>query len=196
MSSSIFREHLDFRRKRLLGIDIVDWTQRKLLRNLFQDALALPHFLHADQISVECIADCSYGDLEIVVLVIEIRMFAAEVMLYSRTAQVRTGKRVGNRVLLRNHPDVLAAIDKDSIPGQELVHFLDDRLESSEELAQLWYEGLGQITRLAPHPRIVGREPSSTQQFDQVVNLLPLIKRVEENGRCAKIHGHAPIPTK
>ena len=87
-------------------------------------------------------------------------------------------------------PDVLAAIDENAIACQELVQFLNGRLGTREELAQLRNKGLWQITRLAANARITRGEASSTQQFDKIVDLLTFEKRVEENRDCAEIHGH------
>ena len=86
-----FGEDVNFWRKRLLGIDIIDRPGRKLLDDLLKDAHALSHFLHADKIAIEGIAYRPYRNLEVVVLVVEVRMLAADVVLDTRAAQVWTG---------------------------------------------------------------------------------------------------------
>ena len=48
-------------------------------------------------------------------------MFAPQIVLDAAAAQVRTGKRVSDRAILRDHADVFRAIDEDAIARQQLI---------------------------------------------------------------------------
>ena len=101
--------------------DDVDRTARQFVDHLAQNAHALPHFLDAHEVAIVAIARAPDRDLEIVLLVIEIRMFAAQIVLDAAAAQIRAGERVGDRALLRDDADVAGAIDEDAIARQQLV---------------------------------------------------------------------------
>ena len=74
-------------------------------------------------------------------------------MLDAAAAQVRTGKRVSDRAILRNHADVFRAIDKDAIARQQLVDLIELRNEIIEKFLELRNERSGR-SRICPPTRV------------------------------------------
>src|SRR5437762_13393017 len=66
------RHHARFWRQHILPIDYVDRTGRQLLDDLSQNARALPHLFHADEVAIVTIAGAPNDDIEIIFLVVEI----------------------------------------------------------------------------------------------------------------------------
>jgi hypothetical protein len=51
-------------------------------------------------------------------------MFAPQIVFDPAAAQVRAGKRVGNRAVLWDDGDVLRSIDEDAIAGEQFIALL------------------------------------------------------------------------
>ena len=81
-------------------------------------------------------------------------MFAAQIVLDSAAAQVRTGQRVRDRLLLRNDADVFCAIDKDLVSSQQPVAFVETRAEFVEEFFELRDKALRKIADLPAYSRV------------------------------------------
>ena len=92
----------------------------KFVDHLPQNANALPHFFDANEIAIVAIARAADDHVEVVFVVIEIGMFAAQIVFDAAAAQVRTGKRVSDGAILRDYADVFCAIDEDAIAREEI----------------------------------------------------------------------------
>ena len=64
----------------------------QIVDHLTQDPHALPHLFDAHQVAVVAIAGAADRDIEVVLLVIEIGMFAAEIVFHAAAAQIRPGR--------------------------------------------------------------------------------------------------------
>src|SRR2546423_8289840 len=114
---------LGFRRHHAFPIRNIDRTVRQLIDDLPQDSDALAHFFDPHQVAIVTITGAADHNFEIVVLVIEIRMFAPQIVLDSAAAQIRSRKRIRNRAIFRDHTDVFCSIDKNFVPSQQLIAF-------------------------------------------------------------------------
>ena len=138
------RHHARFRRRHVFPIGDVDRAARQFVDHLAQDAHALPHFFDPHQIAIVAIARAADHDIEIVLLVIEIGMFAPQIVLDAAAAQIRAGKRVGDRAIFRDHADVFRAIDEDAIAREQFVDLIELRNEIIEKLFELRDESFRQ----------------------------------------------------
>ena len=89
----------------------------QFIDHLPQNSRALPHLLDSHQITIVTIACAADDHVEIVLVVVEIRMFAAQIVFDSAAAQVWAGNRIRDRALLRDDADVFCAIDKNLDSG-------------------------------------------------------------------------------
>src|SRR5262249_56172789 len=100
------------------------------------------------------IARRSRDYVEVVLVIIEIRMFPSQIVFDSTAAQVRAGDRVGNGAIARDHANVAGTIDKNAIAGEEIIAFIELGAEGLEKLLQLPDKIPPHIPHLPPHPRI------------------------------------------
>ena len=82
-------QHALLGRQDVLAVDHVDRAVGQFVERLFEDTHALAHFFQPHQIAVVAIADRADGNVEVVVLVVEIRMLLAQVVIDAGAAQVR-----------------------------------------------------------------------------------------------------------
>src|SRR5206468_8831408 len=82
-----FCHHVRFRRRYIFPIGHVDRTDRQPFNHLPQNFYALPHLLDPHQVAIVAIARASDYHFEIVLFVIEIRMFAPQIVFNTAAAQ-------------------------------------------------------------------------------------------------------------
>ena len=121
-------------------------------------------------------------------------MFAAQIVLDAAAAQVRTGKRVGDRAIPRNHADVSRAIDEDAISREELVDLIELRNEIIEKLLELRDETFRQIANLTADARVGSGEARAGQEFEKIIEFLALGEGVEKHRHRAEIERHRAEP--
>src|SRR4029077_2946645 len=109
-----------------------------------------------------------------VLVVIEIGMFPAQIVLDSTSPQVRSGNRIRDRALLRDDADVFCAIDKNLVPGQQPVAFVETRTKVVEKFFELGDKAFRKIADLSTHTGVGGGEPGARQEFEQVIELFAL----------------------
>src|SRR5262249_17754582 len=146
-----------------------------------QNSRALAHLLDSHQITIVTIACAADHHIEVVLVVVEIRMFAAQIVFDSTSAQVWPGNRVRDRALFRDDADVFCAIDKNLVPGQQPVAFIETRSKVIEELFELRDKGFRKVADLPTHSRVRRGESRASQEFEQIVKFFALGERVEEN---------------
>src|SRR6478735_6953955 len=80
----VFGAEINFagRRVEAFGNDdeMMDRTLWEFLDDLSQNAHALPHLFHPNQVAIVAIARAADHDVEIVIFVVEVRMFAAQIV--------------------------------------------------------------------------------------------------------------------
>src|SRR2546423_6241605 len=179
-----------FGRRHIFPIDDVDRTGRQFLDDLSKDPRALPHLFQAHQVTIVTIAGTANDDFEIVFLVVDVGMLAAQIVFDPAPAQVGTGKGVSDRAITRDHADVAGAIHEDAVPGQQFVHFVELRDEVVEKFLKRRDEGVRQITDLAADARVGRSEARPSEELEQVIELFALGERVEKRRHRAEIEGH------
>ena len=182
--------HPRFWRGHIFPICDVDRSAGKLIDHLAQDPHALAHFLNPHQITIITIACTADHHVEIIFVVIEIRVFAPQIVVDPASAQVGAGKGVRNRAHLRYHTDVLGPIDKNFVPGQQPVALVQARPEIVEEFFQLRNEALGQIADLSTHSSVRRGEAGAGEQLEQIIKFFALGKSVEKHGHRAEVERH------
>src|SRR5256714_15045749 len=145
-----------FWRQHVFPIDDIDRAFWQFPDDLPQNARALPHLFHANEVAIVTIASAADDDIEIVFLVVEIRMFATQIVVDATSPQVRTRERVSDRAITRDHADVPRAIDEDTVTRQQFVDFVELRNEIVEKFLKRGNERLRQITDLAADSRVRG----------------------------------------
>src|SRR5205823_2058440 len=123
-------------------------------------------------------------------VVVEVRMFAPQIMFDPASAQIRPGERISNRALLRDYADVFGSIDKNLVARQQSVALVQTRLEIVEEFLQLRDETLGQIADLSAHARIGCGKTRAGKELEKIIEFLALSECVEEDCHCAEIERH------
>src|SRR5437867_7269923 len=185
-----FCHHVRFWRLRVFPIGHVDRPAWQSVDHLPQNCCALPHFLDSDQIAIITIPRAADHYLKIVLFIIEIRMFAPQIVFDAAGAQNWTRERVSYRAFLRHNADVFRSIDKDAVARQQFVHLVQSGAELIEKFVQHWLEFLRQITDLSANARVRSCEARATEQFAEIVNLFALREGIEKNRHCAKIERH------
>src|SRR5205085_8100837 len=112
----------------------VDRALGQLVDHLTQNLRTLAHFLDPNEIPVVTIPRATDHYIEVVVLVIQVRMFSSQVVVDAATAEVWARQRICNRAILGNHSDVFRPVDKDPNAGEQLVDFVQLSAEVVEKL--------------------------------------------------------------
>ena len=126
---------------------------RQVLDHLPQDARALPHLFQPNEVAIVAVARRSDDHFEIVVLVIEIGMFAPQIVFDSAAAQIRPGKSVGDGAVSWDDADVLRAIDENAIARQELSISSSCGMNSSRNFRSCGIKVSGR-SRICPPTRV------------------------------------------
>src|SRR5206468_9774013 len=129
----------------------IDRTARQFIDDLPQNSRALTHLLESHQITIVTVACAADDHVEIVLVVVEIRMFAAQIVFDSASPQVWSGNRVRDRALLRDDADVFCAIDKNLVPGQQAIAFVETGTKVVEEPFELGDKAFWKIADLSSH---------------------------------------------
>src|SRR5438034_6975198 len=152
-----------------------------------QYSRALTHLLNSHQITIVTIASTIEAHVEIVLVVVEIRMFAAQIVFDSASPQVWPGNRIRDRALLRDDADVFCAIDENLVSGQQPVAFIETRTKVAEEFFEFRDKAFRKIADLSAHSGVGRGEPGAGQELKQIVEFFPLCEGVEKNRHRAEI---------
>src|SRR4029077_7323245 len=138
-----------FGRHHVFPIGDVDGASWQFIYYLPQDPDALPHFLDSYKIAVIAISSATDHYVEIILLVVEIGVFAPQIVLDPAAAQIWPRNGISNCAFLRNHANVFCSIDKDAITRQQFIALVQARNESIEEILELRNKVLRKITDLS-----------------------------------------------
>ena len=92
-----------FFRRQIFWVLHRDRTFGQFLNRLTQDFDALTHLFESNQVTIVGIANRPDRDIEIVVLVVEVRLGFSDVVLNAAAANVRTGQTIRDSVFLGDH---------------------------------------------------------------------------------------------
>src|SRR5215510_6073726 len=145
----------------------VDGASGQLIDDLHQNSRALTHLFDSHQITIVTIACAADHDVEIVLVVVEIRMFTAQIMFDSAPPQVWPRNRICDRALLGDDADVCCAIDKNLVSGQQPVAFVETRTKVVEEFFELWDKRLRKIPDLPTNSGVGCGKACARKQFKE-----------------------------
>src|SRR5258707_5935315 len=134
----------------------VDWTGRKVLYRLTQNLDALAHFFDADQITIVRVTHRPDRYIKVILFVVEIRLCLAYIVIDPATPNVRSSDSVVDGIFFRDHTQVLRAIYKDRIPGQQPIDFVKLRRGIRPEICLRREETSLEVPRLCTVTRIKG----------------------------------------
>ena len=132
-----------FSGKLLLAVRDVDRAIGQVRQCLAENADALSHFLHPDEIAVVAVSDRADGNVEIVSLVVEVGIRFAHIVLNAGTAKVRAAQSPGDGVFLRDDTDVLESGRERSCSGSGACR--PRRGRSEKLVAEFGREAVGEI---------------------------------------------------
>src|SRR5215475_3632090 len=119
-------------------------------------------------------------------------MFTAQIVFDSTSSQVWPGNRICYGALLGDDTNVFCAIDKNSVPGQQPVAFVETRTKVVEEFVELWDKAFCKIADLSADSRVRGGKPCAGQDFEEVIKFFALGERVEKDRHRTEIERHRP----
>src|SRR6185369_9485885 len=80
--------------------------------------------IEADEDTVVHVADGADGNIELEILVVVIGLGFAEVVFHAASPKGRSSPAVGNGALFGDDTNVLGAVQKDAVRGNEFLHIL------------------------------------------------------------------------
>ncbi len=178
----------------LIGKDVffvsdIDGAGGEFFDGLAEDADGLADFLDADEVTVVAVADGADGDVEVVILVIEVGVGFADVVFDAGGAEVGAGESVGDGVFFGDDAEVFGAIHENFVTGEEFVYFVYDGSELVEEVGESRKEVIWEVAGLAADAGVGGGEAGACEDFAEVVEFFAFGEGVEEDGHGAGVHG-------
>ncbi len=184
-----FHEDVFLLREEAFGFRDVDGAVGEGFDDLSEDFVALSHFLETDEVAVVGIADGAEGDIEVVLLVAEVRVGFTDVVVDAGGAEVGAGEAEGDGAFFGDDADVLGTVEEDLVPREELIDFVELVGDVIEELVEFREEVGREVADLAPDAGVAGGEAGSGEDFAEVVDFLAFGERVEEDGHGTAVHG-------
>ena len=154
-----------------------------------EEADALPHLLHSDQVTVIAIAHGPDRDVELQPVVQQIGMGLAQIVFDPAAAQVWSAQAVIDRHVLRDHADVLRSVHEDAVAREQFFRLVEIDHDFVQKPAALVHPAGRQVAGQAADAGVGGGEPRAGQCFDEAINLFPLGEREEKHGQGANVHG-------
>src|SRR6185295_2212264 len=183
------RQHVALVRQRDLLVVHADRPVGDLVERLLEDAARLLHLLDAAEIAVVRVAGLADGNVEVVVLVAEVRALLAQIPLDARRAQTRAREAVADRDVARHHADALQAIDPDAVRREQALDVALDALRQVLDEALDAVDPAGrQVARVAADAAPAHGEARARQRLHEVVDVLALLEAVEEDAQRADVH--------
>ena len=121
-------------------------------------------------------------------------MFAPQIVIDSASAQIRAGERIGDRTISLDHANVFRSIDKDAVPGEQLVDLVQLRDEFIQKFIETRNKSFRQITNLSADAGVGRSKAGTSEKFEEIVKLFALGKGVKENGHRAEVESHGANP--
>ena len=175
------------RRGDLLVLDAV-LTGRHLVEHLVEDANRLTDLVQPDRVAVEAVPVGPDDDVEVDLVVAEVRLVAAEVPRVAGRAEDGPGRPEGERLLGGDHADALQPSPPDRLAGHERVELrqtVGQRLEGAQQVVT---PSIGQVGRDAAGPDVVVVHPQSGDDLEEPQQLLALAPAVQHHADRAEVH--------
>src|SRR5436190_4250369 len=113
-------------------------------------------------------------------------------MIHATAAKIWPAQSIIDRVLSRNGANVLRAIEENSIPGKKGLRLVKAGHHLVAKLSALLQPTFRQVTRQTPNSRVGSGEPSSSESFNEVINLFAFGESMQEHRDCAQIESQSP----
>src|SRR5436190_14168754 len=165
-----------------------DWTFRKSLRRLANDAQRLAELLHAHQVAVVGVAGGAERNVEVHLVVRRVGFVLAHVARDAGSAKRRAAHPERGGFSAGNDADALGAFEPDAIVREQGLVLVDFRVHDVAEREHLLIPSRRKVQRQAADPHRVVRQARAAELFEQVENQLALAERVEEHRHRADVH--------
>ena len=157
---------------------------RQIGHCLAEDAHALAHFLHANDIASVTVAVGGDGHVEIVVLIAAVGHVAAQIPVDAAAAQHRAGETHVDGVLAADDADALQAFFPQRAAGQHVLVVVEHAGQDVDKVLQFGQEGGRQVFPHAADADVAERETCAADHFEQIENAFALARGVHEQAHA------------
>ena len=176
------------RRKADLAVLALVGAIRQILYRLADDAQALAHLFHSNQVTAIRVAAVAHRHLEVVVLIATIRHVTAQIPIDAAAAQHGAGHAHVDGFRPAQHADTFQAFTPERPLCQHLFVLIDVARHHFEELAQAFQKGGRQVLPDAADADITEREPGATDHLKEIEDPLPFTGGVHEQAHARPRH--------
>ena len=181
-------------------VDTSPWWRRDLLvlqavvagRHLF-DALAhhvdrLAGLVEAHRVTVEAVAIGADDDVEVELVVLEIRHVATEIPGIARTTQDRTGHAQCQALFDIDGANALQALTEDRLAGEQLVKLVEQRRQHVHQFRDIFTPPVRQVDRNTAGADVVVIHAQAGDLFEDAQRLFTQPIAVEHHRHGADVH--------
>ena len=148
---------------------------------LAHDLCRLRHLFHAHAVAVVDVAVRVDRNLEVDLVVVEVRLVTAQVPVDTRGAQVRARLSESDRVLRREDADSTCSLEPDLVPVEDAAVVVERARHPLHELAAFREEAPGDVLGQPADLEVAGVHPLPRDELEQVEDRLPLAEAVPEH---------------
>ncbi len=179
--------HLGTTRRHHLVIVGAHLAHGHLVQALLDDAQALSHLLHADQVAIVGVAVDADGHVELDLVVGVVRLTLAQVPLDARAAQHGAAEAQVERVLGRHDADADRARSPQAIRREQVFYFVQALTELADERVNVVHETDGQVVGDSARTNVSGVETRARHSLVELHHLLALLEQPEEGREGANV---------
>ena len=161
---------------------------------LLDDAHRLAHLLHVHAVARVDVALGEHRHAEVDLVVGEVRLDLAHVPVDARRAQHRPGLAERDRVVGRQQPEPLGALEPDLVARQERLVVVDRLRHPVAELARLGVEAARDVLGEAADLEVARVHAVARDELEEVEDLLALAERVPEHRDRAELERRGAEP--
>src|SRR5262249_39473567 len=154
---------------------------------LRDDPRRLAHLVHAYAVTVVDVTVGVDDDVEVDLVIREVRLVATNVPVDAGRSQHRAGLSQGERVLRAEQPDALRALGPDLVSVDEPLVLLDRAGHPLDELAALRIEAARHVLREPAGLEVARVHPVAGHELEQVEDRLALAEAVPEHRDRAEL---------
>jgi len=175
------------RRGDLLVLDAIV-TRRHAIENLTNDLHRLTDLVQADRVAVECIAVRTDDDVELDLVVTQVRHVTTQVPRHTGRTQNRTRRTESDGFLCSDDPYSLKTLAPDRLFGHQRVVFGESFRQSIENVENIFAPARGQVGRKPTGADEVVIHPQSGDLLEKAEHFLALAPAVDHHRDRADVH--------
>ena len=164
--------------------------RRQILDRLFDNLHALTHLGDANVVSSKTVSGLRTTDLEIKVVIAEVRLVFSQVTRDATRPSHRSAATSIDGFFLGEHANIFGSIDEDTVAIQQPLHVFDRFGKVAQEVADLFNHKRSHILRYAADASVAVRESRAAERLEDVVDAFALIERVKKERERAGIEAH------